>query len=83
MLVCFFCVVLYFLVHLLLPFQSKENITQHNKTSCSIILIEMATANVQENITQHKKSFLFSIILIEIATENVQENITQHKKAFF
>ena len=41
----------------------------------SNILIEIATANKQRNITQHKKSF-FSIILIEMATANVQENIT-------
>ena len=40
----------------------------------SNILIEIATANKQRNITQHKKSF-FSIILIEMATANVQENI--------
>ena len=48
----------------------------------SNILIKIATANKQRNITQHKKSF-FSIILIEMATANVQENITQHKKNIF
>ena len=42
----------------------------------------MATANVQENITQHKKTF-FYIILIKIAKGNVQENITLHKKKQF
>ena len=42
----------------------------------------MATANVQENITQHKKTF-YSIILIRIAKGNVQENITLHKKKRF
>ena len=48
----------------------------------SIILIEIARENVQENITQHKKAF-FSIILIEMATADVQENISQHKKNIF
>ena len=47
----------------------------------SNILIEIATANKQRNITQHKKKF--NIILIEMATANVRENITQHKKIFF
>ena len=42
----------------------------------------METANVQENITQHKKTF-FSIILIKIAKGNVQENISLHKKNDF
>ena len=54
----------------------------HNKTFFSNILIKIATANKQRNITQHKKSF-FNIILIEMATANVQENITQHKKNIF
>ena len=43
----------------------------------------MATANVQENIKQHKKKTFFSIILIKIAKGNVQENITLYKKNDF
>ena len=53
----------------------------HNtiKRSFSIILIEMATANVQENITQHKKH----VFLVLFWLKGQQENITHHKKSFF
>ena len=45
-------------------FNLKKILHNTIKYSCSIILIEMATANVQENITQHKKNMFFSIILL-------------------
>ena len=60
----------------------KKKLHNTKKHFFSITLIEMATANVQENITQHKKTF-FSNILIRIAKGNVQENITLHKKNDF
>ena len=60
----------------------KKKLHNTKKHFFSITLIEMETANVQENITQHKKTF-FSIILIKIAKGNVQENISLHKKNDF
>ena len=54
----------------------KKILHNTKKHFFSITLIEMATANVQENITQH-------IILFRIAKGNVQENITLHKKTIF
>ena len=40
----------------------KKILHTTKKRSCSIILIEIATANVQENITQHKNKTCFLVL---------------------
>ena len=60
----------------------KKILHYTKKRFFSIILIEIAKGNVQENITQHIKTFFLHNFDL-IATTNVQENITQHKKNVF